>query len=365
MTGDDNIRAILPNSPPPAPKQREAAIAAALARFDGNDAPSQQPRKGPATWLGNLRRPQAALIAATLLAVTISVPFALQSPVPFAPPASDQKPPKNVAETSEGKSQPPETSGEPAPSVPSREANAVSVDEPAMQQGTSVQAPEDASPVPTISIMPTAAPAPPAPPPPPAPSAVSARESSNILVQGRLEANKMQDSRAAIASADDNALDESSVIVTGSRVSRSRSVERGDWNACTVNDPERRLGRCRRLADKAPKAVHSQVENLLADALQRSWDGELEGAIAAFDAAIKVAPAMPVAYLNRGLIYDRQGNRTAAISDLNQAVRLSPRSARAYYNRSVLLRKYGDTSRARADELRAVQLDASYNDIVK
>lgn len=362
MTDDDDIRAILPNSPPPAPKQREAAIAAALARFDGNDAASRQPRTKPARWLGNLRRPQAALIAATLLAVTISVPFALRSPVPFAPSASDQMSPTNIAETSAGQSRSSETAEEPAPSALSQKANAVSLDERAVQQDKLVQAAKPANMVPIEPIMPAAAPPPPAPP---APSVMGTNESSNMLVEGRAKAKNSGDVQAAIASSEDDARDEGAVVVTGTRVSRSRSLERGDWNACTVNDPDRRLGRCRKLADRAPKDLRNQVENYLSDGLQQAWNGEPDGAIAAFEAAIKAAPDLPIAYLNRGLVYDRQGKSAAAIADLNLAVRLSPKSARAYYNRSVLLRKYGEIERARADELQAVKLDVRYNDIVK
>ncbi len=366
MTGDDDIRAILPNSPPPAPKQREAAIAAALARFDGNDAPSLQPRTKPAGWWRNLRRPQAALIAATLLAVTISVPFALQSPVPFAPSASDQTSPTNIAGTSAGQSRLSETAEEPASSAPSQKPNAVSLDEPSVQQDASLQAAETVNMVPAVPVMPTAAaPAPPAAPPRPAPSVMAANEATNMLVQGRTEAKSARDLQAAIASSDDDARDESSVVVTGSRVSRSRSPERGNWNACTVNDPDRRLARCRKLADRAPTALRNQVESYLSDGLNQAWNGELEEAIAAFDAAIKVAPDLPAAYLNRGLLYDRQGKSAAAIADLNLAVRLSPKSARAYYNRSILLRKYGEAKRARADELQAVKLDVRYNDMIR
>lgn len=186
-----------------------------------------------------------------------------------------------------------------------------------------------------------------------------------MLVQGRAEAKNVRDLQAAIASSDDDARDESAVVVTGTRVSRSRSLERGDWNACTVNDPDRRLGRCRKLADRAPKDLRNQVESYLSDGLQQAWNGEPDGAIAAFEAAIKAAPDLPIAYLNRGLVYDRQGKSAAAIADLNLAVRLSPKSARAYYNRSVLLRKYGEVERARADEQQAVKLDVRYNDIVK
>ena len=155
------------------------------------------------------------------------------------------------------------------------------------------------------------------------------------------------------------------VVVTGTRISKSRPIGRGDWNACTVNDPSQSVSRCRKLADKAAKSVRSEADTHLSDGLKHAWDGDLDQAIASFDAALAIAPDLSVAYLNRGLAHDRQGDSEAAIADLDRAVRLSPKSARIYYNRSVLHRKYGDTRRASADEQQAITLDPRYQAILR
>ena len=377
MTDDDDIRAILPEMPPPAPKPRDTAIAAALTRFDarseGNDAQTYKQKSQPALWQKKISRPYTALIAATLLAVTISVPFALQNPGPFAPPAMDGTSPSASAvkvRSQTGHSSEPATK----PSLPSppNETGAVSMDEISAetydiaQNTVSEKAAQVAAAAPALAAPPAPAPPPPAPPPPPPPPMVP-NESPKMGLQRRASSQIAQDSSpaVAIASAAEAYSDEDAVVVTGSRVSRDKSRTRGDWNACTVNDPIQAIARCRKLADKAEKGVRSQAETYLSEGLNYAWSGRLDKAIAAFDAALLVAPNLPAAYLNRGLVYDRLGRTEDAIADLNRAVSYAPRSARSYYNRSVILRKYGDPKRALLDERQAVRLDSRYQQVLK
>lgn len=357
MTGDDDIRALLPDPPPAAPKPREAAIAAALARFDGAPVPAQRPQRAAASRWRNLRSPQAGLLAAAMLVVAIGLPFALRGPLPVAPAADEKRLPETEVE---------------APAV-EREIAAASATRPPATRPIAAAAPA------TISAPPPrpdeAAPAAKrieiarAALPPPPPPAMRAEADVPIVVQGRARsAAPLQDAPAAISvvSADQVSRDEErAVVVTGTRVSKSQPIGRGDWNACTVNDPSQALTRCGKLAAKAPKAVRSEADAHLADGLKQAWDGDLDKAIAAFDAAIAVAPRLSIAYLNRGLAHDRRGDGAAALADLDQAVQLSPKSARAYYNRSLLHRKYGDPKRAGADEQQAINLDPRYQAILR
>jgi hypothetical protein len=156
------------------------------------------------------------------------------------------------------------------------------------------------------------------------------------------------------------------IVVTGMRrAAPARSVGRGDWNACTVNDPNRSLAACRKLVDPATKGAAGRAAARLADGLSQAWQGDLDGAISAFDQAIAIEPRQSLAYLNRGLAYQRSGDLDRAIADLDRAVKYARGSARAYYNRSLLLRQRGDTRRATADENRAVSLDLRYQAVVR
>jgi tetratricopeptide (TPR) repeat protein len=128
---------------------------------------------------------------------------------------------------------------------------------------------------------------------------------------------------------------------------RRAAARRGDWNACTIDDPGRDLGGCR-------------ASSRIAPGLARAWEGDWDGAVRAFDSVIAAAPRSSAAYLNRGMIHRRRGELHRALDDLDRAVRYAPRAARNYYHRSLVLRQLGDVRRARADEARAVELDPRY-----
>jgi hypothetical protein len=349
MTGDDELKAFLPEAPPPAPKRREAAIAGALARFDGAPAPEVAPRPARASWWTYLRRPQAGLFATAALVAAISLPFAWTALGPDAPAADEQ-----IARETR----------EPAPTVVDKQAEvpapAAIVASPSAKNIAAAEQVAAAAP-PAVSAPAEKrvelAQAPPAAP------AAKAEEREAIIVSAQRVARPVQDSPSAISAYSSSEVAEDSVVVTGTRIAARGAPRRGDWNACTVNDPSRALSRCKKLAIGGAKAVRAQADAHLSDGLERAWKGDLDGAITAFDEAIAVAPDLSVAYLNRGLAYDRQGESARAIADLDRAVRHAPQSARAYYNRSLLLRKQGDTKRADVDEQRAINLDARYQAI--
>jgi hypothetical protein len=355
---DDDLRVVLPEPPPPAPKPRDAAIAAALARFDGAPAPARIHRTELAPWWKMLRGPQVGLIAATALVAAISLQFALRLPAPPVPMNTTDNgivTGPNIVASSDRNESAEVPAAIPAATQRTVKTGAVSIDPQSSQSYTAVPIP------PPIEIVQTV------PAPPPAPLAMREELPSPIVVQGRANSQIQQETAVAISvvSSEEISDDDGSVVVTGSRRSRENPVKRGDWNACTVNDPKRDPARCRKLANKAPKAVRSQTEIHLSDGLNQAWNGDLHKAIAAFDAAIALASDLTAAYLNRGLVYDWQGKREAAIADLNRAVQLSPKSARVYYNRSVLLRKYGDSQSADDDEQQAINLDPLYQAILR
>jgi tetratricopeptide (TPR) repeat protein len=135
----------------------------------------------------------------------------------------------------------------------------------------------------------------------------------------------------------------------------------GDWNACTILDPRRDVSACRAFA---PPGSSGPAARHLADGLTLAWEGDLDPAIDAFDRAIRTAPDLSVAYLNRGLAYQSKGNLRRALADLNRAVRQDPDNARGYYHRSLIRRARGDTARADADAKRAVELDRRYEAVL-
>lgn len=347
MTGDDDLNALLPPAPPPAPKRREAAIAEALARFDGTPVAKRPPPQIRTPWWKSLRGPQAGLLATAALVAAISLPFAWTTLNPGAPAAYERASP---TPREAGRVATPDTADVPATAsiamVPSEEADRV-------EPNTAAPPPAPAAPPAKrveLAQAETFA---------PAAATAKAEEAAPIVVQGRAAPRPSLEAASPVSVVSADRVSESdSVVVTGTRI--SKPPRRGDWNACTVNDPSRTLSKCRKLANKGAKDVRAQADAHLSDGLKHAWEGELDEAIIAFDQAIAVAPDLSVAYLNRGLAYDRQGESTRAIADLDRAIRHAPQSARAYYNRSLILRKQGEVRRADIDERRAINLDNRY-----
>jgi tetratricopeptide (TPR) repeat protein len=189
------------------------------------------------------------------------------------------------------------------------------------------------------------------------------------------EAAEPEARQGASRYADNRTAEDKAIVVTGSRVTRpnlsspapvtvapdvrnalpalgAARSRRGDWNACTVDDPARSLSGC---------AAGGRV----AEGVALAWRGEWDEAVKAFDRAIADSPRSSSAYLNRGMARRRTGDVAGALADLDRAVRYAPGSARAYYNRSLALREKGDLRRARADEARAAELDERYRVLVR
>ena len=101
MAADDSD--LLPKPPPPRPARRDAAIEAALRRFDGADEPAALPRKvgymsRPAGWAWT-RHPQVGLALAASLVVVIGLPAALIVIRNENPPAAESSAPPPLAKS--------------------------------------------------------------------------------------------------------------------------------------------------------------------------------------------------------------------------------------------------------------------------
>ena len=391
MSIDGDISAALPEPPPPRPARRDAAIAEALRRFDGGgSAPpladrSRAPTSTP--WRGRIVRPQFAAFATVALVALIGLPVWMsgdhqfssvsrEAPAgaPHAPAASEaaaglpSASPTLAAGSAPAnalKRQPPSSAaiadsdgagcagGKCAAPVDALRAkasdkpNVASFSTPQAQPAEEKRLDKDFSVQGRVELA-DAAPPPPAAAPAPPPASFAAPRSP---VAGRMaEANISSDARAGGLSGAD-------LVVTGQRRSAAKSASRGDWNACTVDDPSRRLGACTALVDPAAPGPAGRAAAHVADGLSRAWHNDFDGAIAAFDQAIAVSPRLSFAYLNRGLVYAHKGETKRALADLDQAVRYGPNAARNYYGRSLLWRQRGEAKRAEADQARAIALD--------
>lgn len=326
MTPGEESVGGLPDPPPSAPARREAAIDAALRAFSGE--PAREPSRAPPPPRPAWRQPQFAGLLAATLAVLIGGPVLWLTADRGAPPAqreavstADIAPPAGSAPPANVVVAPPALATRPAPQtiVPA------GVVQPSLKT-----APLEVPPPPMPMVA--AAPA----PPPAAPAALAAKSAE---------------------SAADNGITD--VVVTASRSERRAPgyAGSGDWNACTVDDPRQDLDRCRaRLGRDADAPA-------LAEGLERAWEGDTAGALAAFDRAVAAAPRSAMARLNRGLLRASQGDTSGAAADLDVAVRLAPHAARTHFALGRLLRRNGDPRAAQAEFDRAAELDPAYEDL--
>ncbi|MEO6216921.1 MAG: tetratricopeptide repeat protein [Sphingomonas sp.] len=433
MTTDSDISAALPEPPPPRPARRDAAIEAALQRFDGGGTPDRPRVATPASWRRRIVRPQFAAFATVALVALISLPVWMSGDHQFgsvSPEAPASAVPGGVPSPGPGGVPGPAASGSvatqapatpsptlaatpsptlaatPSPTVspklepppPSPPSAAIADSGDARCAGGKCDAPADALHLDardTANMAGYSAPqaqavqekrldkdfyrarqnraelAYAAPPPPPAeaappPSAFAAAAPRSPAVAGRVaEEDIAGGADIAVTGTRVSKSSSEDVVVTGRRRSAAKPIGRGDWNACTVDDPNRRLSACKKLVDPAASGPAGRAATHVADGLSLAWQDDLDGAIAAFDEAIAASPRLSFAYLNRGLAYGHKGELTRALADLDQAVRYAPNAARNYYSRSLAWRQRGDTRRAEADEARAIDLDQRYEGLFR
>jgi len=109
--------------------------------------------------------------------------------------------------------------------------------------------------------------------------------------------------------------------------------------------------------DRAVKANPKDDAPYYNRAQARRLKKDIAGAIADYTRAIELGSTNPAAYNNRGNARAENNERDGAIADYTRAIELKPDYARAYYNRAVAKKAKGDASGADADFKHAQELD--------
>ncbi|HET6883755.1 MAG TPA: tetratricopeptide repeat protein [Pirellulales bacterium] len=85
--------------------------------------------------------------------------------------------------------------------------------------------------------------------------------------------------------------------------------------------------------------------------------GELDNALADFDASLKLDPDDARAWYNRGLVHARLGQSRLALDDWSHTIALSPDFAAAWLNRGILYADSSELGKAESDFNRVIELE--------
>lgn len=77
--------------------------------------------------------------------------------------------------------------------------------------------------------------------------------------------------------------------------------------------------------------------------------------IETYTQTVRINPNYAEAYYNRGIIYQRLGDKQGAIGDFTEAIRISPSYAKSYHARGLIRAELGDKKRAVADLRKAAK----------
>lgn len=95
--------------------------------------------------------------------------------------------------------------------------------------------------------------------------------------------------------------------------------------------------------------------------IERGQKADMDGALAAFDQAIKIDPKCAPAYQYKGYARSLQNKFDEAIALYTQAIQIDPTYQDAYYNRGVAEGEKGDFIQALADFNKTLELNSKYN----
>jgi lipoprotein NlpI len=122
-------------------------------------------------------------------------------------------------------------------------------------------------------------------------------------------------------------------------------------------DVERQIAGCTRIVEDEKQAERMRAIAHYNRGNARAAKGDHDGAIADYDAVLKLAPKNARAYNNRGTVYRDKGDGERAFADFAEAVKLNPRDADAQYNLGNAHAAKGETARAISSYSAAIAAD--------
>lgn len=160
-------------------------------------------------------------------------------------------------------------------------------------------------------------------------------------------------------------------------------ASRGAHEDCDADDPDRNIAGCTRIIEDADEGKTMRGVAYVVRGLAWQKKGDLDRALADYTAAIKINPKDALAYNNRGMLWRERGDSNRAIADFTAAIAINPlprsdeaylrrgnaivakRDVNVYENRALALLERSDFDGAIADFDRAINLTPNGADSFK
>jgi len=181
---------------------------------------------------------------------------------------------------------------------------------------------------------------------------VEARAKAEQEEKERLAAAKAEEERKAKAAAEAEARAKAEQAEKERLAAAKAEEERKAKAAAEAEARRKSESEQQRLA--ALRARHSA---LLSQSHTEISNGDYDRAIATASEVMRLDPKSALAFISRGVAYERKGDMDRAIADYSEAIRLDPNNALASSNRGIAYAKKGDNDRAIADYNEAIRLD--------
>ena len=134
-----------------------------------------------------------------------------------------------------------------------------------------------------------------------------------------------------------------------------------DRNACEEGSGDAAIAACSRAIASGQFAGLELAKLHTNRGVELKRKGDLDGAIADYDHAIRLNPDDHFAFNNRGNTWRDKGDLDRAIADYTEALRLDPGYTAVYINRGLVYERRNDLALARADYQAALARPPKYN----
>lgn len=104
-------------------------------------------------------------------------------------------------------------------------------------------------------------------------------------------------------------------------------------------------------------AQHSKKDSLVNKAVDFVYQDNYDSAIVYFTQVIALSPNDEIAYLDRGLAYEKTHQINEAIVDFSSQIKIDTTLPDGYFLRGILEQKLGDTAAAAADFSKVIEID--------